>query len=296
MVTVVQRVTQYNSEVKQPRGGFVNPNLLKVTQLDDGLGALDQKQENLHASVVGMAVDYLARLDLVRIAEGEEAIGYVRDIFQASLMGAERITDLGVYPPAKVLAAEAAYELRVVEEPDGTARFVIDEEAVRIVCKLSTYDMGLRGNTFMYNPESSERAPDEVTVSHILTMVERARRLFDERGPVVDDTFLFMSEEQYAAGERGGYTDLVDGGDGDFLTADTVWDFKVSVSKPTKDHTLQLLMYFLMGKASGLPKFATQTHIAVFNPRLNTIYRLAVDEIPADVIDVVRRDVIGYTG
>ena len=56
MTSVTQRITQYNKEVGQPRGGLVNPRLLKLTQLDDGFGALDHKRENVHASVVGMAV------------------------------------------------------------------------------------------------------------------------------------------------------------------------------------------------------------------------------------------------
>lgn len=69
---------------------------------------------------------------------------------------------------------------------------------------------------------------------------------------------------------------------------------KVSAGKPTKDHTLQLLMYFLMGKESGLPEFAGLTHVGLFNPRSGTVYRLAVGDVLADVIETIRRDVIGY--
>lgn len=83
-------------------------------------------------------------------------------------------------------------------------------------------------------------------------------------------------------------------GDGDFLTADTLWDFKVSVSAPTNAHTLQLLMYFLMGKRSIHPEFEPLTHIGVFNPRQHAIYRLDVRAVPAAIIFEVSRDVIGY--
>ena len=44
-------------------------------------------------------------------------------------------------------------------------------------------------------------------------------------------------------GSYGGYTYTFESGDGDFLTADTLLDFKVSKSKPTNKHNLQLLMY-----------------------------------------------------
>jgi hypothetical protein len=36
------------------------------------------------------------------------------------------------------------------------------------------------------------------------------------------------------------------------------------------------------------------THIGIYNPRLDAVYRLAVDSIPADIIAEVSRDVIGY--
>ena len=55
-------------------------------------------------------------------------------------------------------------------------------------------------------------------------------------GPVVKDGFTF----------DGGYTDIVTAGDGDFLTFDTLWDFKVSIKPPTNANTLQLLMYYIM--------------------------------------------------
>jgi len=97
-----------------------------------------------------------------------------------------------------------------------------------------------------------------------------------------------------AVGERGGYTDLVDSGDGDFLPENTLWDFKVSASKPTKDHALQLLMYLLMGKQSRLPEFEALTHVGIFNPRLNTVYRLAVIDVPPKTTDTIRYDLIGY--
>ena len=51
--------------------------------------------------------------------------------------------------------------------------------------------------------------------------------------------------------EPTGYTKIVNAGDGDFLTKDTLWDFKVSKSKIDRKQTLQILMYWIMGKHSG---------------------------------------------
>lgn len=294
MVSVTQRITQYNKETGQPRGGLVSPKVLTATQLEDEHGVIDHKQENVHASVVGLAVDYLSRLARIRVGAGEEAARAAVDVFRASLMGAQRITDSGGYPSAVEDARQAVLSLNINEYEDSTVGYAIDETAALIACQLATYDVALRASVGLYNPESTLRAPDEVTTAHILVMVHRAERFFAEHGPIVADGFIFMNEVQHAADERGGYTDLVDSGDGDFLTEDTLWDFKVSASKPTKDHVLQLLMYFLMGKQSGLPEFEALTHVGIFNPRLNVVYRLAVVDVPPEIIDTIRYDVIGY--
>ena len=82
--------------------------------------------------------------------------------------------------------------------------------------------------------------------------------------------------------------------DGDFLTKDTLWDFKVTASKPNKDHTLQLLIYYLMGRRSIHPEFQTIEKLGIFNPRQNTIYQLPISEISDEVIKEVETNVIGY--
>lgn len=80
------------------------------------------------------------------------------------------------------------------------------------------------------------------TVNNIKIMVERSVSFWNKYGPIVKDGYTF---------EPNGYTNTVDSGDGDYLTTDTLWDFKVTKSKPTNKHTLQLLMYWIMGQHSG---------------------------------------------
>ena len=73
-----------------------------------------------------------------------------------------------------------------------------------------------------------------------------------------------------------------------------LWDFKVSTSKPNKDHTLQLLIYYLMGRRSIHPEFQTIEKLGIFNSRQNTIYQLPIFEISDEVIKEVEANVIGY--
>ena len=147
-----------------------------------------------------------------------------------------------------------------------------------------------------YEPATAPPAPDAVTTEHILRMASRAQAFCDDHGPITMHSFTFGDPDPgaFMMGRQGGYTDTVDSGDGDFLTADTLWDFKVSRALPTKDHTLQLLMYFPMGKQSGQPEFARLTHVGISNPRFHISHQISVFDVSAEVIDIARRAVIGY--
>ena len=51
-------VTARIKEVKQPRGGYIKPSQFEQIVYDDGIKF---EKENLHASIIGMVVDYLTR-------------------------------------------------------------------------------------------------------------------------------------------------------------------------------------------------------------------------------------------
>lgn len=53
-------------------------------------------------------------------------------------------------------------------------------------------------------------------------------------------------------------------------------------------------MYWRMGLRSVHPEFQNVKYLGIYNPRTNVASRLAVADIPADVIEEVEHDVIGY--
>ena len=115
-------------------------------------------------------------------------------------------------------------------------------------------------------------------------MIKRCEKFFEKYGPVVIDGATFP----------GGYTKTVDTGECDFVTSDTLWDFKVSVKEPTKEQTLQLAMYYLMGKRSIVKEFAPLTKVGIFNPRLNAAFVLEMKTVPADIIKAIEDEVICF--
>ena len=162
------------------------------------------------------------------------------------------------------------------------AESITDLSAKSIVtaCKLVGYDNCYRAG----KPPVKNIMPDENTIKNIEIMVNRALQFFNEYGPITKDGFTF----------EGGYTNIVRTGDGDFITTDTLWDFKVSKYEPKSEHTLQLLMYYLMGLRSIYEDLHRIKHLGIFNPRLNKVYLLNVSDISPKVIEAVEKDVIGY--
>lgn len=215
------------------------------------------KIENIHSSLVGLAVDYMTRY-----SSGTS----LKEAFKISIMGASIIGK-------NVLAQKLLKGIKG-----------LDDESISNACKLVGFDVCFRSGIAGYKPVETIN-PDEATIANIRYMVQRSLKFFNVYGPITKDGFTF----------EGGYTKLVSTGDGDFLTRLTLWDFKVSSKAPTNAHTLQLLMYYLMGMNSIHKKyFQTILNLGIFNPRLNSVYLLEISKISQEIIQEVSEKVIGY--
>lgn len=248
-------VTQRIKQIKQPRGGYIKPKEFNVTVLEDGIEL--NSTENIHSILVGLAVDYMTRY-----SNGTP----LEDAFAISLLGASKI-------------GEEKLAKNMLKEIKG-----LDNKSISTACKLVGYDTCFRAGIATYKPVESIK-PDNETIANIRHMVQRSLKFFEAYGPVTKDGFTFV----------GGYTNLVSSGDGDFLTESTLWDFKVSVNAPKSAHTLQLLMYYLMGmKSTNKKDLKKIKNLGIFNPRLNHVYLLEISKISSEIIEEVSEKVIGY--
>lgn len=73
----VYSVTKRIGMVKQPYGGYLNKKQFEITTIDDGKTL--NETENIHASLVGLVVDYLTRFMMGTSVE---------EAFKISLQGA----------------------------------------------------------------------------------------------------------------------------------------------------------------------------------------------------------------
>ena len=300
-------VTGRINMIKQPYGGYIKPSKMKEIKRNDNI--VLNSNENIDASNVGLVVDYLTRMIMSVDELPDKSIEYIRacfnDAFSISLIG---------YSNALKAIVDIPYSFEDIVNELCVAVSENDiDNAIICACKIVVFDIFYRNiaNAFRFlNKLFDKVVPDADTIHNIRTMISRSIAFFTEYGPITKHGFTFEPPEstaedykifrdtcqQYVNIKRsfGGYTETVCAGDGDFLTHDTIWEFKVSRNKPTNKHTLQLLMYYIMGKHSGQSVYKTIKNIGIFNPRLNTVYIFDISTVPIETIQTVEKDVIGY--
>lgn len=247
-------VTTRIKNVRQPRLGYIPPKELKETKYFDEHKI--KKINSAYKPIQGMAVDYLTRF-----MNGTPK----HTAFQISLMGAKRVDEL-----------DNAYKL--LNNIKG-----LDTVSIHNACQLVGYDFAYRRGELYYTPVD-RIVPDKYMVQNIVILVNRCLTFLKNIGPIISDGFTF----------EGGYNDVVSSGDGDYLTQNTLWDFKVSEAEPTIYHTLQLMVYYILGIHSIHPEFQRLKKLGIYNPELNASYTISLSSISDDTFYNVSRDVIGY--
>ena len=253
-------VTKRIKEIKQPRNGYLPVAMFERIELDCTPLVNANFEGNIHGSIIGMTVDYLTRFMLT---------GDKSSAFRISLGGSR-------------LAKREAEANELLSHING-----LDSESICSACKLVRYDSFAR-NILMAKQYFNERPepPNDETITYIRSMVQCAQSLFLQHGPVVSVGMTFEN----------GYTDVIDSGDADFITTDTLWDFKTTKKEqPTSYDTLQLLVYYIMGlHSTHCAIYERIKYLCIFNPRHNVIYRCDIARIPKETIKTVETTVICY--
>ena len=266
----------------QPKGSYLPLKAFDKIVYDDGIVLGDN--ENVHGSLIGAASEYLTGVVL-----GES----VEDCFKVPLIGAY---NADAEMPGSYVAAE-----KMVTEIKG-----LDDCSVYNALSVASFDVWYRDYSYaISSPRYNEICPNEDTVRNVQTIVQRTVDLFkrfggikahgfnfDPEGKTPDDHLKWIGRSRKS--NFGGYSQKVYNGEGDYLTTDTMWDIKVLKSKITNKHTLQLLMYWVMGQHSGRELFKEVSRIGLFNPRTNTAYLLDMNMFSRDIIHAVEKDVIEY--
>ena len=262
-------VSSVSRTAKQPYGGYIKPSDLMIRrfptrELHD--------TENLHPSIVGMAVDYLVRLHISELNTYDD---FLR-IFEPAINGAFVAKKLGRLNDAEDIL-------------DSLLQDVLSDRRTSIIaaCKLSSFDVWYR------NPAEAMKStktykdilPDDDTIDNINEMYLRGAVFFHDFERAVTTGFKFSPSA---------FTRKVTNAECDYITKDGIWDMKVSNSKPTNKHTLQLLMYWIMSKHTYQKEVSGITKTGIFNPRLNMSFSYDMNNISKETIQEIERNIIGY--
>ena len=246
------------NSIEQPPGGYVSPDSMSVKVLGEGAAGL--KPSDFDPELVASTVFRLAFF----ACDGEE-------VFMPSKYGAAMVGE--VYR-----AREIFERFKNMADWKETPK----RENVFDAVRLAGFDVCYEKGAEFYTPFDGI-VPDDAAVDNIMTMVDRSLEFLKTRSHI--RTFHTFD---------GGYTDVIRVGDGDFMSRDTLWSFRVSESGVTEKDTLELLVRLRMGLHSVFDYYESIKYLGVFNPMRNEMSRIAVSDIPQSVIKEVERDVIGY--
>lgn len=265
MLSVTRRVEM----VSQPKGGYVPKKLFVERYYHDKTknNTIEDKHiyniESAFTGIQGMAVDYITRY----IMSGDKEMA-----FDIPIKGAKCVD--------KVYENDYEYNkiMQLLDNVKGT-----DDVSVYNVCKIVGYDVAFRRGVSKFR-NVDDILPTKELVYNIQVMVQRCIEFIDNNGPLVLSDFTF----------EGGYTKLVSSGDGDYLTRNTLIDFKVSKQTFSTKWSLQVLMYYILGIHSVYREFDGIKYLCIYNPLKNMSYTVCLNDIKDEIKYRVSHDVIGY--
>ena len=82
--------------------------------------------------------------------------------------------------------------------------------------------------------------------------------------------------------------------DADFLTEESIIDLKCSVSKPTSKHTLQLILYYILGLHEYPNEFKKLKYIKIINPRIDKVFSYEIKKIDVEDLKYNEKEIMGY--
>lgn len=258
MTSVTQRIKQ----IKQPYGGYIPPSSLSVAQLYDEPILLG---DTAKAAASGLVVDYLTRYMTTSCS--------AEDAFAVSLMGAQIYERDYSAPGEYQLARELLPVTRELSDAD-----------INNLLKLVSYDALVR-TVYTFSESPLRMADfDQAVIDDVNALLDRSISFIDSLNKTIIHGYEFTN----------GYTELVESGDGDFMTDTTMYDMKcVNKLRVDNKYTLQLLMYYILGVNSRQDQYMSVNKLAVWNPRYGAVSSIKIADIPGEVVLEVARDVVG---
>lgn len=255
----------------QPRGGFLSPRSFTCQQFDDG--QILNVAENVPPTTIGLVVDYLTRVTTLQT-----------NPFAIPLRGAKIASQYGVahgWPELKPAAMTARAHAEAIRD-DYLHHAHFSDVSLNLAINLVSYDLVYRTGKILLHKKPL--VADAETLNNIRILIARSLNCLNQLGR---PTTIDFEVDNHLPQQQHIY------GDGDYLSADYVLDMKVSSKPITSAHTLQVLLYYLLGKHEDrYIEFSMLSKLVLFNPRLNQLYTFPVAQLDPTMIVTVERSLL----
>ena len=207
----------------------------KIEYLSDNFGALSLEDENISAATTGTLIDFLTRVIVLKDddAFGESARGV------SELANKEQTQ--------RYLFNCATFKVLI----DNKKIDDLEDDVFNLGLEICSWEQGIRSG--LYVPPSIY--PDEVTISHYKIMLNRAKVYLNKIGSIIRTSYA-------SATENGLIT-----GDGDYLAADTLIDFKVSKRATMAPNWVRQLFLYRVLLRDEIVSPNQIKNLIIFNPR-----------------------------
>lgn len=227
----------------------------KVEVLEDDELLEPQSLENIAAVILGQAIPNLA---LVELGQDPELV------YRPTFLG---IKIFGIFND----------DVEDLNFPDCVMKETRDYNKA---LKLSSYE-----SYYRVGSKSEVKPANKETIKNIEIMIERIKSFLKEQKEIIN-----------VAGELdGAYTNKIHKGEYDILTKNALIDIKIRKTNATSRDLLQIIIYYLMGRKSMDKKhFNDIERLMIYNPRLNRIYYIDVEDLSDELISLIEKEIIGY--
>ena len=264
-----------NTPKIQPYGGYIPTKDLTEEPLTDeplyrSLLETSCKMGTLTPQSLGLVFDYILRTDLAVMA-GSDPVDAVLNAFEVSFLGAKLINKID---DALTLGQKIA-------DLYGKKKKKLAKIA-QVASELVVYDAVFRAG--YYNPDAEPPRVSEGDKNALELMLGATEVYLLEKERLVSLGYGFRALE----------AEKVAPSDGDILTVDSLIDLKCSIKKPTSKHTLQLILYYILGLHEMSTEFKRLKYLKIVNPRLGQVYSYEISKLDTEDLKTIERDIMGY--
>lgn len=228
----------------------------KISYHSDNIGSLALEDENISYTSTGTLIDFLTRMIVLN---DNNALGI-------SLRGLAEMANK---------QQKAGYLYKAAMFKTLTKDTEIDElndDVFNLGLDICAWEQAIRGGHYV----SPQAYPNETTIIHYKIMLKRAKAYLEKIGNIIRTGYVSATKNGLISG------------DGDYLSPDTLIDFKVSKFTTMQPNWVRQLFLYRVLLRDELVSPDQIKKLMIYNPRRDEGFLLDLTQINPNILDFVK--------